>query len=383
MLFRSSPTTQVPELPAVVIDGALANASAALASLAESPAARAKIGAKGTFRPLVTLLEGVIAADADAAQLECAENSEPANQRAKKVELIYQGESVLDVRRRALQICLLSPRAVLLRLSVARSNSLILAALARDVGWRRPLLGAGAIQALVALLQRRRPGTGGMGVLASSESAEFCDDVTIARYSAEALSQLVREERARALMFENNGIPPLIALCMRRSANNSEAHLAATAHAASTLARLAGGASGVRLATAAKGGALFALTEAQRRLGTSAPAPLVELMADGVGALIEHRSRLTAAQRHELAVLTPDERRQLADQQRQHEKQNSADNDLVQRVPPPSVPNPSTLRDPTRATVLPQQQRAPTAMPSQYSATSCDSAIAFGDDAPL
>ena len=100
MLFRSGTTTQAPELPAIVIDGALANAGAALASLAESPAARAKLGAKGTFRPLVTLLEGVIAADADAAQVEREDRS------GERSETVEHDEGVLNVRRRALHICL-------------------------------------------------------------------------------------------------------------------------------------------------------------------------------------------------------------------------------------------------------------------------------------
>ena len=172
---------------------------------------------------------------------------------------------------------------------------------------------------------------------------------------------------------------------MRRSVNDSEAGLVATAHAASALARLAGGGSGARLATAAKGGALFALTEAQRRLGASAPAPLVELMADGVGALIEHRSRLTAAQRHELAVLTPDERRQLADQQRQHETKYAAESELVQGVPPPPVPSPALRqRTPTTVHAPPLLAGAhPAATSSPYSVTPGDSSIAFGDEAPL
>ena len=106
---------------------------------------------------------------------------------------------------------------------------------------------------------------------------------------------------------------PLVALCMRRSQDASGVAAvddATVAHAATALARLAGGSSGMRLATAARGGALFALTEAQRRLGASAPPAFTGLLADAVGALIEHRSRLSAAERHDmLDVLTPDERR--------------------------------------------------------------------------
>ena len=245
--------------PALSVDGALANACAVLAALVEEPAFRAKLGARSAYRALVALLEGVTRASDR-----------------------HGGRPI--------------GRAALVRLSVARNGAAVLAALTRDISARRPLGGAGAARAVVGLLLQEQGG--------------FSADAAVRCASAEALANCARDEWARPALFDGGGVAPLVALCMRRAEGAQGVDDRTVAHAATALARLAGGSSGMRLATAAKGGALYALTEAQRRLGANAGAAFTGLLADAVGALIEHRSRLTEGERREmLDVLTPDERR--------------------------------------------------------------------------